>query len=280
MQINDAFKYAKQKLDSSNYRRIDSEILLCSILNCNRTKLYAYPDKVLSFDDKKKYKELINKRSEGYPIAYLTKQKEFWGHTLYINDNILIPRPETELLVEKALKLTSIFSLNKILELGTGSGAIAIAIASEKPNVNIKATDIKDNIIKIASKNADLYEIKNIKFVKSNWFSDIKKNNFDLIVSNPPYVSGDDPVLRNSDIRFEPVSALVSSNDGLDDLKKIIRESSNYLKNNGWLVVEHAYDQGPKVRKLFLENKFTSKTIKDYNKLERITFGRLLKKNG
>ena len=280
MQINDAFKYAKQKLDSSNYRRIDSEILLCSILNCNRTKLYAYPDKVLSFDDKKKYKELINKRSEGYPIAYLTKQKEFWGHTLHINDNILIPRPETELLVEKALKLTSIFSLNKILELGTGSGAIAIAIASEKPNVNIKATDIKDNIIKIASKNADLYEIKNIKFVKSNWFSDIKKNNFDLIVSNPPYVSGDDPVLRNSDIRFEPVSALVSSNDGLDDLKKIIRESSNYLKNNGWLVVEHAYDQGAKVRKLFLENKFTSKTIKDYNKLERITFGRLLKKNG
>ena len=280
MQINDAFKYAKQKLDSSNYRRIDSEILLCSILNCNRTKLYAYPDKVLSFDDKKKYKELINKRSEGYPIAYLTKQKEFWGHTLHINDNILIPRPETELLVEKALKLISIFSLNKILELGTGSGAIAIAIASEKPNVNIKATDIKDNIIKIARKNADLYEIKNIKFVKSNWFSDIKKNNFDLIVSNPPYISGDDPVLRNSDIRFEPVSALVSSNDGLDDLKKIIRESSNYLKNNGWLVVEHAYDQGAKVRKLFLENKFTSKTIKDYNKLERITFGRLLKKNG
>ena len=280
MQINYAFKYAKQKLDSSNYRRIDSEILLCSILNCNRTKLYAYPDKVLSFDDKKKYKELINKRSEGYPIAYLTKQKEFWGHTLHINDNILIPRPETELLVEKALKLISIFSLNKILELGTGSGAIAIAIASEKPNVNIKATDIKDNIIKIASKNAELYEIKNIKFVKSNWFSDIKKNNFDLIVSNPPYVSGDDPVLRNSDIRFEPVSALVSSNDGLDDLKKIIRESSNYLKNNGWLVVEHAYDQGAKVRKLFLENKFTSKTIKDYNKLERITYGRLLKKNG
>ena len=280
MQINDAFKYAKQKLDSSNNRRIDSEILLCSILNCNRTKLYAYPDKVLSFDDKKKYKELINKRSEGYPIAYLTKQKEFWGHTLHINDNILIPRPETELLVEKALKLTSIFSLNKILELGTGSGAIAIAIASEKPNVNIKATDIKDNIIKIARKNADLYEIKNIKFVKSNWFSDIKKNNFDLIVSNPPYVSGDDPVLRNSDIRFEPVSALVSGNDGLDDLKKIIRESSNYLKNNGWLVVEHAYDQGAKVRKLFLENKFTPKTIKDYNKLERITFGRLLKKNG
>ena len=109
MQINDAFKYAKQKLDSSNSRRIDSEILLCSILNCNRTKLYAYPDKILSFNDKKKYKELINKRSEGYPIAYLTKQKEFWGHTLHINDNILIPRPETELLVEKALKLISIF---------------------------------------------------------------------------------------------------------------------------------------------------------------------------
>ncbi|MEC7876252.1 MAG: peptide chain release factor N(5)-glutamine methyltransferase [Pseudomonadota bacterium] len=280
MQINDAIKYATQKLDSSNSKRIDSEILLCSILKCSRPILYAYPDKVLSSTDKNKFEELVNMRSKGYPIAYLTKQKEFWAHILHINENILIPRPETELLVEKSLELISTYSLNKILELGTGSGAIAISIASEKSKINIKATDISDDVIKIARKNANLYEIKNIKFVKSDWFNNIKENNYDLIVSNPPYISSNSPSLRNCDIRFEPVSALVSGDDGIDDLQKIIQESSNYLRNNGWLIVEHAYNQGMKVRKLFLKNNFTSATIEDYSKLERVTFGKLLKKNG
>ena len=280
MQIYDAIKYGTQKLDSLNSKRIDSEILLCTILKCNRSRLYAYPDKVLSKTNIKKFEELINKRSKGYPIAYITKQKEFWSHKLYINENILIPRPETELLVEKSLELISTYPLNKILELGTGSGAIAIALASENSAIDIEATDIKDDAIKIARNNADLYKINNIKFITSDWFSTIKKNDYDLIVSNPPYIASNDPNLRNHDIKFEPESALVSGNDGLDDLQKIIQESGNYLKNHGWLIVEHAYNQGMKVRKLFLDNGFSSKTIKDYNKLERVTFGKLLKKNG
>ena len=280
MQIYDAIKYGTQKLDSLNSKRIDSEILLCTILKCNRSRLYAYPDKVLSKTNIKKFEELINKRSKGYPIAYITKQKEFWSHKLYINENILIPRPETELLVEKSLELISTYALNKILELGTGSGAIAIALASENSAIDIEATDIKDDAIKIARNNADLYKINNIKFITSDWFSTIKKNDYDLIVSNPPYIASNDPNLRNHDIKFEPESALVSGNDGLDDLQKIIQESGNYLKNHGWLIVEHAYNQGMKVRKLFLDNDFSSTTIKDYNKLERVTFGKLLKKNG
>ncbi len=280
MQIYDAIKYGTQKLDSLNSKRIDSEILLCTILKCNRSRLYAYPDKVLSKTNIKKFEELINKRSKGYPIAYITKQKEFWSHKLYINENILIPRPETELLVEKSLELISTYPLNKILELGTGSGAIAIALASENSAIDIEATDIKDDAIKIARNNADLYKINNIKFITSDWFSTIKKNDYDLIVSNPPYIASNDPNLRNHDIKFEPESALVSGNDGLDDLQKIIQESGNYLKNHGWLIVEHAYNQGMKVRKLFLDNDFSSTTIKDYNKLERVTFGKLLKKNG
>ena len=280
MQIYDAIKYGTQKLDSLNSKRIDSEILLCTILKCNRSRLYAYPDKVLSKTNIKKFEELINKRSKGYPIAYITKQKEFWSHKLYINENILIPRPETELLVEKSLELISTYPLNKILELGTGSGAIAIALASENSAIDIEATDIKDDAIKIARNNADLYKINNIKFITSDWFSTIKKNDYDLIVSNPPYIASNDPNLRNHDIKFEPESALVSGNDGLDDLQKIIQESGNYLKNHGWLIVEHAYNQGMKVRKLFLDNDFFSTTIKDYNKLERVTFGKLLKKNG
>jgi len=277
MQINDAIKYATRRLISSDSKRIDSEILLCSILKCNRATLYTHAEKNLSELNKKKFEGLVNKRLKGYPIAYLTKQKEFWSHKLYIDETILIPRPETELLVEKTLELISIHSLNNMLELGTGSGAIAIAIASEKPMLNIKATDIKAAALKIARHNADSYEIKNIEFIKSDWFRNIKKYDYDLIVSNPPYISNDDPCLKNSGIKFEPTSALISGQDGLDDLKKIIQKSSYYLKNNGWLIVEHAYNQGVQVRKTFLENNFTATTIRDYCELERITFGKLLK---
>ena len=181
------------------------------------------------------------------------------------------------MLVEKTLELISIHSLNDILELGTGSGAIAIAIASEKPMLNIKATDIKTAALKIARHNTDSYKIKNIEFIKSDWFCNIKKYDYDLIVSNPPYISNDDPCLKNNGIKFEPTSALISGQDGLDDLKKIIQKSSYYLKNNGWLIVEHAYNQGVQVRKNFLENNFTATTIRDYCGLERITFGKLLK---
>ncbi len=280
MQINDAIKYGTKKLDSLDSKKIDSEILLCKILKCNRSRLYAYPDMVLSKTNKKKFDELINKRSEGYPIAYLTKQKEFWSHKLYIDENVLIPRPETELLVEKSLELISTYSVNKILELGTGSGAIAIALASENPFINITATDIKDNVIQIARKNADLHKINNIKFIKSDWFSNLEELDYDLIISNPPYVASNDTNLKNHDVKFEPESALISGNDGLHDLQKIIYKSGNYLKNHGWLITEHAYNQGMEVEKLFLDNGFSSTTIKDYNKIERVTFGKLLTKNG
>lgn len=278
MQIDDAIKYATRKFNSSNSRRIDSEVLLCSVLKCNRIKLYAYPEKKLSDADQQTFKKLVDKRSTGYPVAYLTKQKEFWKHTLLVNENILIPRPETELLVEKSLELISLHSLKEVLELGTGSGAIAIAIASEKPEINIRATDINNDALKISRKNTDSYKIKNIKFIKSDWFTNIDTNNYDLIVSNPPYIGKDDPILNNSDIRFEPSSALVSGAGGLDDLQKIICKSRTYLKNDGWLIVEHAYTQGIKVREYFIKNNFTATTIKDYNELERITYGKLLKR--
>jgi len=278
MQINDAIIYATRKLNYSNSKRIDSEVLLCSVLKCNRIKLYTYPEQKLSNTDQQAFKKLVEKRSKGYPVAYLTKQKEFWKHTLLVNKNILIPRPETELLVEKSLELISLYSLKKVLELGTGSGAIAIAIASEKPKINIRATDINNDVLKISRKNAESYKIKNIKFIKSDWFTNIDANNYDLIVSNPPYISNDDPILNNSDIRFEPSSALVSGAGGLDDLQKIICKSRTYLKDYGWLIVEHAYNQGVKVREYFIKNNFTATTIKDYNELERITYGKLLQR--
>ena len=150
-------------------------------------------------------------------MPILQNRKNFGLTKLYIDETILVPRSETELLVEKTLELISIHSLNDILELGTGSGAIAIAIASEKPMLNIKATDIKAAALKIAKHNSDSYKIKNIEFIKSDWFCNIKKYDYDLIVSNPPYIGNDDPCLKNSSIKFEPDSALISGQDGLDD---------------------------------------------------------------
>ncbi len=278
MQVKDAIKYGIEKLNTSESKKIDSEILLCKVLKCVRTNLYTCPEKKISDIEKIIFKDLIDLRSKGYPIAYIIKQKEFWNQTLYVNENTLIPRPETELLVEISLKLQSLYSFNKILELGTGTGAIAIAIASEKPEISILVTDIRRDILEIAKKNVKLCKIENIKFLESDWFANINSSNYDLIVSNPPYICSGDPILENSDIRYEPTTSLVSGTDGLDDLRKIISQSHTYLKNNGWLILEHGYNQAMEVRKLFVKNNFTATTIKDYNEIERVTFGKLVQK--
>jgi len=276
MQIVNALNYARQQLDATGSTRLDTEILLCSVLKCNRTNLYTYPEQELSSSDIESFNKLINLRSEGLPIAYLTEQKEFWSLSFYVNQDTLIPRPETELLVETSLKYIPTNSVKEILDLGTGSGAIAIAIASERPQANITATDINDGALKIAKLNADSHQIKNVDFKKADWFDIANINSYDLIVSNPPYISTGDPHLKQGDVRFEPIAALTSGEDGLDDLRTIIQESSKHLNTHGWLLLEHGYNQGDVVRQLLIENGFTSpSTIKDYNGLERISFGQL-----
>ncbi len=276
MQIVNALNYARQQLDASDSTRLDTEILLCSVLKCDPTCLYTYPEQELSSSDIESFNKLINLRSEGLPIAYLTEQKEFWSLSFYVNQDTLIPRPETELLVETSLKYIPTNSVKEILDLGTGSGAIAIAIASERPQANITATDINDGALKIAKLNADSHQIKNVDFKKADWFDIANINSYDLIVSNPPYISTGDPHLKQGDVRFEPIAALTSGEDGLDDLRTIIQESSKHLNTHGWLLLEHGYNQGDVVRQLLIENGFTSpSTIKDYNGLERISFGQL-----
>ncbi|MCZ6804760.1 MAG: peptide chain release factor N(5)-glutamine methyltransferase [Proteobacteria bacterium] len=276
MQIVNALNYARQQLDATGSTRLDTEILLCSVLKCNRTNLYTYPEQELSSSDIESFNKLIALRSEGLPIAYLTEQKEFWSLSFYVNQDTLIPRPETELLVETSLKYIPTNSVKEILDLGTGTGAIAIAIASERPQANITATDINDGTLKIAKLNADSHQIKNIDFKKADWFDIANINSYDLIVSNPPYISTGDPHLKQGDVRFEPIAALTSGEDGLDDLRTIIQESSKHLNTHGWLLLEHGYNQGDVVRQLLIENGFTSpSTIKDYNGLERISFGQL-----
>ncbi len=275
MQIVDALKHARQQFHSSDSAQLDAEVLLCTVLRCERSYLYAHPELELSNTLIESLNKLIVSRSQGHPIAYLAKQKEFWSLLLHVDENTLIPRPETEVLVEKALELIPINTKLNILDLGTGSGAIAIAIASERPLANITATDISDETLKIAKLNAKFHQINNIEFKKGYWFDIDNLATYDLIVSNPPYIKAGDSHLTQGDVRFEPVSALISGEDGLDDLRIIISHAKNYLNKQAWLLVEHGYNQVQQVQALFNKNNFNSvSTIKDYANNDRITIGR------
>ena len=274
MQIVDALKYARQQLQTSDSAQLDSELLLCEILNCERSHLYAYPEKELTDKNIKSLNQFISLRAEGHPIAHITKQREFWSLLLHIDEHTLIPRPETEILVEAALKLIPKESKKDVLDLGTGSGAIAIAIASERPLANIIATDKSDEALNIAKRNAERHNINNINFINADWFNMENNHSYNVIVSNPPYICNDDAHLKQGDVRFEPLSALASGKDGLDDLRIIISEANKHLNKQGWLLVEHGYNQAKQVQQLFNENNFTSiSTIKDYSDNDRVTIG-------
>ena len=274
MQIVDALKYARQQLQTSDSAQLDSELLLCEILNCERSHLYAYPEKELTDKNIKSVNQFISLRAEGHPIAHITKQREFWSLLLHIDEHTLIPRPETEILVETALKLIPKESKKDVLDLGTGSGAIAIAIASERPLANITATDKSDEALNVAKQNAERHNINNIHFINADWFNMGNNHDYDVIVSNPPYICNDDKHLKQGDVRFEPLSALASGKDGLDDLRIIISEANKHLNKQGWLLVEHGYNQAKQVQQLFNENNFTSiSTIKDYSDNDRVTIG-------
>lgn len=274
MKTVDALKQAKQQLHSSDSARLDAESLLCSVLECDRTRLYTYPEQELSSSETESFNKLITLRAEGHPVAYLTKQKEFWSLALHVNHDTLIPRPETEILVETALHYLPENSHSDILELGTGSGAIAIAIASERPMAAITATDINKDTLNIARLNAATHNITNIEFAQAHWFDLANIKTYDLIVSNPPYICHNDPHLQQGDVRFEPIAALSSGADGLDDLRMIIRESQRYLNAQGWLLLEHGYNQGEVVRQIFNDNGYTAtSTVKDYSGIERVSLG-------
>lgn len=231
----------------SDTARLDAELLLSHVLGCSRSKLLIDSEKAISEPQKTKFLELIDRRSKGEPIAYLIGQREFWSLSLDITPDVLIPRPETELLVELALEK----EVTKIADLGTGSGAIALAIAHERPHWQIIATDISEKALTVAKNNAKQLEISNIEFRLGDWTQALHHEKFDLIVSNPPYIPENDSHLKQGDLLFEPQKALVSGRDGLQDLKKIIEQARNYLSSEGWLMVEHGYDQSEVVRDIF-----------------------------
>jgi release factor glutamine methyltransferase len=242
--IKQALRQAVTLLTSTSpSAQIDAEVLLAHTLNTSRTFLYTHPEKILTDTQNEAYQALIAKRSAGSPIAYLTQYREFWSLPLRVSDATLIPRPETELLVELTLNFLKHIPSASILDLGTGSGAIALALASERPNWQILACDKSTAAVEMAQENAAHLGLSNVKIIKSDWFTDIPAQQFDAIVSNPPYIAADDPHLKEGDVRFEPLSALVSGKDGLESLTHIINHSYERLIPGGFLLMEHGFQQ-------------------------------------
>jgi release factor glutamine methyltransferase len=229
---------------------LDAELLLCHLLGCKRSFLHAHAEVNLSDRHRRRYTTLLERRARGEPLAYVLGIKEFWSLPLRVTQDVLIPRPETELLVERALARIPAHQAMQIADLGTGSGAIALAIAHERPYSQVTATDISQTALAVASGNAARLGLFNVQFVAGDWFAPLH-GRFHIIVSNPPYVEASDPHLQDMALQFEPHEALIGGADGLRNLDLIVQEARAFLHPGGWLIVEHGFEQGPAVRALF-----------------------------
>lgn len=259
-------------LSTSSPRR-DVEILLCHCLHKNRAWLYTWPEIEVELVGEKHFSQLLAKRKRGVPIAHLTGVRDFWTLELAVNEHTLIPRTETETLVEWALEL-SLPANASVLDLGTGSGAIALALATEHPQWEVVAVDASLEALKVAGKNARTLGLSDVRFAQSDWYGNLSGESFHLLVGNPPYIEETDVHLSQGDLPYEPQMALVSAQDGLADLTQIIVGASRHMRPSGWLLLEHGYDQGATVRELFRSNGFKNiVTRPDLAGQERVTGG-------
>lgn len=265
----------------SDTARLDIELLLSHLLKKNRTWLFTWPEYQLTEKQSDDFVEMLKRRKQSEPIAHIIGQREFWSLPLQVNTSTLIPRPDTELLVEAALQLFAVDSPDQkrsCLDLGTGTGAIVLALASEKPHWDFIAVDFSVDAVALAKSNQQQLGVSNVDIIQSNWFEKIPVNQFDLIVSNPPYIDEADPHLTQGDVQFEPRSALVAAGDGLADIKIIIADAKKYLSNGGFLLLEHGYKQAETVRSLLIEHGYEKiETRKDLGGNDRITLGCLYK---
>ena len=263
------------ELPDSPTARLDAELLLAAALGKSRSYLHTWPEKIVSSEAALTFAEYLLRRRTGEPVAYILGQQGFWNLDLEVAPHTLIPRPDTELLVETALALLP-ESPAKVLDLGTGSGAIALALASERAAWHVTAVDRVLEAVALAERNRQRLQLENVNVFTSHWFSALADQRFDLIISNPPYIAAGDVHLAEGDVRFEPQSALVSGTDGLDDIREIITGSASHLNAGGWLMLEHGYDQAEAVRQLLQDAGFAQvESRKDLGGHERITLGRL-----
>jgi len=288
--VEDAAKLAAVLTLDSNSVRLEVQYLLQYVLNKPRAWLLAYPDTTLNPEQQANYEALLQRRAQGEPIAYILGEREFFGLSFKVTPDTLIPRPETELLVDLALH--RIFSAPlqqagedgrqarrgyefRVLDLGAGSGAIALSIAHARPNIEVVAVDASSEALKVARENAARLNIRNATFVHSDWYAALGQQRFHLIVSNPSYVATTDAHLNQGDLRFEPAAALVSGADGLDDICRIVTGAQAHLEPGGWLLLEHGYDQAAQVREL-LRNGGLSEVFSalDLAGIERVSGGR------
>jgi len=259
--------------------RIEVQSLLQVVLKVNRAYLFTYPEHLLTVEQQAQFTQLFERRLNGEPLAYILGDREFYGLNFKVTPDTLIPRADTELLVELALqrisssqKLTSENKTFNVLDLGTGSGAIALSIANARPDVAVTAMDFSLAALAVARENALSLDINNVRLLRSDWFSALQGERFDLIVSNPPYIADADVHLMQGDLRFEPSCALSSGTDGLDDIRTIITEAGNYLASGGQLMLEHGYDQACSVRTLLQQAGFSGIfSAKDLAGIERVS---------
>ncbi|WP_063655145.1 peptide chain release factor N(5)-glutamine methyltransferase [Aliivibrio fischeri] len=261
-------------LEGSDSPQVDAAVLLCHVLDKPRSYLLTWPEKIVSDEELGNFNALLERRLAGEPIAYIVGYREFWSLPLKVSPTTLIPRPDTERLVEVALDYLTP-NAQSILDLGTGTGAIALAIASEMPTLNVIGVDYQDDAVELAKGNAKINHINNVEFRQGSWFEPISlSDKFDIIVSNPPYIDGNDPHLSEGDVRFEPQTALVAEQNGFSDLIHIMQHGREYLLNGGWLMMEHGFEQGEQLRHFFEDHGYINvKTEQDYAGNDRVTLG-------
>ncbi|MBF8755943.1 peptide chain release factor N(5)-glutamine methyltransferase [Pseudomonas guariconensis] len=263
------------QLPDSPTERLDVELLLAAALGKSRSYLHTWPERIVSSEAAETFAGYLARRRAGEPVAYILGQQGFWKLDLEVAPHTLIPRPETELLVEAALELLPARPA-RVLDLGTGTGAIALALASECPAWQVMALDRVPEAVALAERNRDRLGLANAQIRQSHWYDAVAGERFDLILSNPPYIAADDPHLVAGDVRFEPSSALVAGQDGLDDLRVIIAQAPDHLAAGGWLLLEHGYDQAMAVRELLTRHGFIDVASRlDLAGHERISLGRL-----
>lgn len=255
--------------------RYESQLLLQHVLKTNRAWLIAHENDGVAADIQREFHALIQRRLNGEPIAYILGSREFYGLNLAVTSATLIPRPDTEILVDIALEKIPANQAAQILDLGTGTGAIALAIAQQRPQAQVTGVDASKPALEVAISNSQQLHITNSHFILSDWFNNLNGTRFDVIVSNPPYIEEADTHLKQGDLRFEPISALASGADGLDDIRRIIDDCLIHLKPQGWLMFEHGYNQAESVRDLLAKAGLVNiETFKDLGGNERVTIGK------